>query len=56
MENTKEFEKDYDTLAKIISKHTKQNFQKVYEDMDRDLWMNPEEALKYNIIDEIIED
>lgn len=52
----KEFEKDYNTLAKIISKHTKQDFQKVYEDMDRDLWMNPEEALKYNIIDEIIED
>lgn len=49
-----EIKKDYNTLADIIAKHTKQDFERVYADMDRDNWMNPQEALAYGIIDKII--
>ena len=49
-----EFKKDYDTLADIIAKHTHRNEFDVYQDMDRDNWMNAEEALAYGIIDKII--
>ena len=38
----------------IVAKHTGQKVDKVANDMDRNKWMNPEEALKYWIIDKII--
>lgn len=41
-------------LYKIISKHTGQNYDKVYGDSDRDYWMKAEKALKYGMIDEIL--
>ena len=50
----KEFEKDYKTLAEILAKHTGQDFQKVYDDMDRDHWLDSNEALEYHIIDKIV--
>ncbi len=43
------------TLNGIISKHTGQSIKKVEKDSDRDFWMTPEEALKYGIIDNVIE-
>jgi ATP-dependent Clp protease protease subunit len=42
-------------LYTIISKHSGQPFDKVYEDSDRDYWMRAEEALAYGMIDEILE-
>ena len=41
-------------LYTIISKHSGQPFDKVYEDSDRDYWMKAEEALSYGMIDEIL--
>lgn len=41
-------------LYKIISKHSGQTYEKVYEDSDRDYWMKAEKALKYGMIDEIL--
>ena len=41
-------------LYKIISKHSGQDYDKVYEDSDRDYWMKADEALKYGMIDEIL--
>ena len=41
-------------LYKIISKHTGQDYDKVYEDSDRDYWMKADKALKYGMIDEIL--
>lgn len=41
-------------LYKIISKHTGQNYDKVYADSDRDYWMKAEKALEYGMIDEIL--
>lgn len=42
-------------LNKILSAHTGQPLKKIEEDSDRDYFMTPKEALKYGIIDKIIE-
>jgi len=41
-------------LYQIISKHTGQEYDKVYNDSDRDYWMKADKALKYGMIDEIL--
>jgi ATP-dependent Clp protease protease subunit len=41
-------------FTQIISNHTGQKLAVVEKDMDRNKWMNPEEALKYGLIDKII--
>ena len=41
-------------LYKIISKHSGQKYDKVYEDSDRDYWMKADKALEYGMIDEIL--
>lgn len=41
-------------LYKIISKHTGQDYDRVYSDSDRDYWMKSDKALKYGMIDEIL--
>jgi len=38
----------------IFAKHTGQKTATVAQDMERNKWMNAEEALKYGIIDKII--
>src|SRR5690554_5338826 len=38
----------------IISKHTGQDYEKVYEDSDRDYWMKAEKAKEYGMIDEVL--
>ncbi|MFH1187293.1 MAG: ATP-dependent Clp endopeptidase proteolytic subunit ClpP [bacterium] len=44
-----------DKLNKILATHTGQPLKKIEEDSDRDCFMTPKEALKYGIIDKIIE-
>jgi len=44
-----------DELYQIISTHSGQPFERVYEDSDRDYWMKAKEALSYGMIDEILE-
>ena len=41
-------------LYEIIAKHTKQKYDKVYKDSDRDYWMKAKEAKAYGMIDEIL--
>ena len=41
-------------LYKIISKHSGQDYEKVYADSDRDYWMKADKALNYGMIDEIL--
>ncbi|MBP0902589.1 ATP-dependent Clp endopeptidase proteolytic subunit ClpP [Mariniflexile gromovii] len=41
-------------LYKIISKHTGQDYDKVYNDSDRDYWMKADKAKEYGMIDEIL--
>jgi ATP-dependent Clp protease protease subunit len=42
-------------LNKIIAKHTGQSLKQVEKDTDRDRFLTAEEALKYGLIDKIIE-
>lgn len=42
-------------LAEIIAKNTGQKLAKVKDDMERDLWMNAEEAVKYGLVDGVID-
>jgi ATP-dependent Clp protease protease subunit len=42
-------------LEGIMAKNTGQKPAKIHEDMERDKWLNAEEAVKYGIIDSIIE-
>jgi ATP-dependent Clp protease protease subunit len=41
-------------LYEIIAKHSKQPYDKVYEDSDRDYWMKALEAKEYGMIDEVL--
>lgn len=41
-------------LYNIISKHTGQTYEKVYEDSDRDYWMKADRAKEYGMIDEVL--
>ncbi len=41
-------------LYKIISKHSGQDYDKVFQDSDRDYWMKADKALDYGMIDEIL--
>ncbi len=50
----KEVLKIKDELYEIISNHSGQPFEKVYDDSDRDYWMKAEEAKAYGMIDEIL--
>ena len=41
-------------LNEIYAIHTGQDLVKLEKDMDRDYFMSPEEAMKYNIIDKVL--
>ncbi|OUS00358.1 ATP-dependent Clp protease proteolytic subunit [Flavobacteriales bacterium 33_180_T64] len=41
-------------LYKIISKHSGQDYDKIYEDSDRDYWMKADKAKEYGMIDEVL--
>ena len=41
-------------LYNIISKHSGQDYNKIYEDSDRDYWMKADKAKEYGMIDEIL--
>jgi ATP-dependent Clp protease protease subunit len=43
-----------ETLAKIMSKNTGQTHGKIMKDIDRDFFMDAEEAKKYGIIDQVL--
>ena len=40
--------------TRIMAERTGQDYDTVYNDMERDKWLSPEEALEYWIIDEIV--
>jgi ATP-dependent Clp protease, protease subunit len=42
-------------LESIMAKNTGQKLAKIHEDMERDKWLTAEEALKYGIVDEIVQ-
>ncbi len=42
-------------LYTIISEHSSQPYEKVYQDSDRDYWMTAQEAVDYGMIDRVLE-
>jgi ATP-dependent Clp protease protease subunit len=44
-----------ETLNNILSHHTKRDVKKILKDTDRDNFMSAEEAVRYGIIDKVIE-
>jgi ATP-dependent Clp protease protease subunit len=50
----REIQKLKKELYEIIAHHSKQTFEKVWADSDRDYWMTSEEAKAYGMIDEIL--
>jgi len=53
--HAKEIIKARENLNRLLAKHTGQKVEKIRKDTDRDCFLTPEEALKYGIIDRIIE-
>ena len=49
-----EIKKCRDELCNILAEHTKQPFDKIFQDMDRDHWFNPQEAVDYGLVDKIL--
>ena len=41
-------------IRNIIAKHTGQTMEKIAHDTDRDFYLNPEQAVEYGIVDEIL--
>jgi ATP-dependent Clp protease, protease subunit len=42
-------------MAEILARHTGQPFERVMQDIDRDRFMTPEEAIEYGIVDSVLE-
>jgi len=43
-----------DIIRGIIAKHTGQPLEKIIHDTDRDFYLNPEQAVEYGIVDEVL--
>jgi ATP-dependent Clp protease protease subunit len=50
----REIARQQDLIKDIIVKHTGQPIDKVTHDTDRDFYLNPEQAVEYGIVDEIL--
>jgi ATP-dependent Clp protease, protease subunit len=44
-----------ENLNQILAKHTGQDVQRIMEDIDRDRFMSPVEAVEYGLIDKVLE-
>ncbi len=42
-------------LNEILAKHTGQTVERIAEDVDRDRFMGPQEAMEYGLIDKVLE-
>jgi ATP-dependent Clp protease protease subunit len=51
----KEILRTRERIARVIATQTGKSYATVLADMERDFWMNAEEAVKYGIVSRIIE-
>ena len=42
-------------MAELIARHSGQEVDQVMQDIDRDRFMSPEEAVAYGLVDEVLE-
>lgn len=49
-----QIQKTKDLIGKIIAESSNQTVEKVMQDLERDHWMDAEEALEYGIVDKLI--
>lgn len=52
--NAKRIEKQKKKLAEILSQNSNQPIEKIIHDCDRDYYLDPQDAIEYGLIDEII--
>jgi ATP-dependent Clp protease protease subunit len=52
--HAREILRSREEINNIIMRHTGQNLRKIEKDTDRDLFMSPEQAVEYGLIDEVI--
>lgn len=52
--HAQEMIKSKQTYARILAQNTGQKYEKVLEDIERDMWMSGEEAKEYGLIDQIM--
>ncbi len=50
----REIARQQDIIREIIVRHTGQPLDKVTHDTDRDFYLNPEQAVEYGIVDEVL--
>jgi ATP-dependent Clp protease protease subunit len=50
----KEIMRQQDILKDILVRHTSQSLDKITHDTDRDFYLNPEQAVEYGLIDEVL--
>ena len=50
----KEIMRQQEILKDILVKHTRQSLDKITHDTDRDFYLNPDQAVEYGIIDEVL--
>jgi ATP-dependent Clp protease protease subunit len=51
----KEIMRQQDIIKEILVKHTGQTLEKVTHDTDRDFYLNPQQAVEYGIVDEVLD-
>lgn len=52
--NTRRMMRQKEKLTRILSENSHQSYEKIQKDCDRDYFLDPQEALDYGLIDEII--
>ncbi len=53
--HAKQIQKTKELSARILADNCGQPFEKVLQDLERDYWMDAEEAIKYGIVDKVVD-
>lgn len=53
--HARQIQKTKELSARILAENCGQPYEKVLQDLERDYWMDAEEAIKYGIVDKIID-
>jgi ATP-dependent Clp protease, protease subunit len=51
----KEILRTRERIARVIAKQAGKSYEKVLGDMERDFWMNPQEAIDYGIVSRVVQ-